>query len=62
MLGLLQPELLDRGIKMGRGNMRPYPVQRCKLFFKRCQNRAHAVVARRGIREIFQGQIPFILR
>lgn len=50
---MIEPQLLDRRIKMRGGNMRAKPVECCQLMLEYGKNLRHAGVARRRRREVF---------
>ena len=55
---LLQPQLLDRGIDMGRADMEVHPVKLGQLVFQRCDDTGQAGAIRcRGDYGV-QGDIP----
>ena len=45
---LIEPQLLDRRIEMGSGNVRTDAVEHGQLLFKRSQYSLRASIARRG--------------
>lgn len=59
MAHLVAPQLRDRGVEIGCGDMCPDLVKHGKLAFKRGENGRHAGVARCGRGEVFHNQIPF---
>lgn len=46
--GFLAPQLFDRGIDMGGGNMRTKAVKRGELLFEGSQHGLRVGIARRG--------------
>lgn len=58
--GAVGPQLLDRRIDMGGGDMGTDGVKRCKLLFERGQYGLCALVVGRCLELMYQGEIPLL--
>jgi hypothetical protein len=58
--GAIGSKLLDRGIDMRGGDVRADSVQRGELLLKGCEYDLRALVAGRGLKMMYQGEIPLL--